>query len=309
MRLSKAVVLSFCLLMGLMTFWSLNTTPIASAAGPTCFWDSTDAPTKAVPCGSGTGAASLKSASISPQPDHCYNIQETLVNGFPGLPTVSSAAAGSDQCNSWQGTAETVAASPAQCIKVAAKPDDYVKNNVTPGMFSSTSCTNSLLSKQPAGSTLSKFQNGACYLIFNNNVITSADSCAEIMQEAASAQTAKDNQQNGSGSVGLNGPAPAGDTCGAGDNAVRISLKIGCQGKGNPVVDMMFAIIRFLSLGVGIVVVGSIVAAGIQYTSSRGDPQAVKMAQGRITNTVIALIIYIFTYAVLNWILPAGLLK
>lgn len=90
---------------------------------------------------------------------------------------------------------------------------------------------------------------------------------------------------------------------------VFLSIDIGCEGKGNPILDALFAIIRFLSMGVGIVVVGSIVLAGIQYTTSRGDPQATAKAIERITNSLIALTLFIFSYALLNWLIPAGLLK
>jgi len=97
--------------------------------------------------------------------------------------------------------------------------------------------------------------------------------------------------------------------CGAGKEAVTISIDIGCVGKGNPILDALFAAIRFLSLGVGMVVVGSIIVAGIQYTVSRGDPQATAKSVERITNSLIALVLFIFTYALLNWLVPAGLLK
>ncbi len=55
-------------------------------------------------------------------------------------------------------------------------------------------------------------------------------------------------------------------------------------------------------------IIGSIVVGGIQYTASRGDPQATATAIGRIRSTMIALLIYIFGYAILNYIIPAGFL-
>lgn len=72
---------------------------------------------------------------------------------------------------------------------------------------------------------------------------------------------------------------------------------------------MTFGIIRFLSLGVGIVVIASIVVAGIQYTTSRGDPQATVRAVARIRSAVGALIIFIFAYAILNYVIPYGFFK
>ncbi|MDL2363276.1 MAG: hypothetical protein QFB86_02770 [Patescibacteria group bacterium] len=99
------------------------------------------------------------------------------------------------------------------------------------------------------------------------------------------------------------------DVCGASDkNPVNLSLSIGCKGKGNPITDAAFAIIRFLSNGVGLVIVGSLIMGGIQYAGSRDEPQSVAIATKRIQSTVIALVIYIFGYAFLNYIIPAGFL-
>lgn len=106
------------------------------------------------------------------------------------------------------------------------------------------------------------------------------------------------------------------DVCGGGtdskgnpENSVTTTIDIGCTGKGNAIVDMLFAIIRFLSAGVGLVIIGSIIFGGIQYTSSRGDPQATAKAVQRIQASVIALIIFIFGYAILGYLIPAGFLK
>jgi len=66
----------------------------------------------------------------------------------------------------------------------------------------------------------------------------------------------------------------------------------------------MFAIIRFLTTGVGLVLIGSMVVAGIQYASSRGDPQATASALNRIMSNVIALLIFLFAYAILNYVIP-----
>jgi len=121
----------------------------------------------------------------------------------------------------------------------------------------------------------------------------------------------------GDGGGGGDGGSPGGtfktgdstahnDVCGEGDDAVNVSINIGCSGKGNPITDMVFAIIRILSDGVGLVVIGSIIVGGIQYTASRGDPQSTAMAVNRIRSSVFALIIYIFGYAILNFIIPQG---
>lgn len=102
---------------------------------------------------------------------------------------------------------------------------------------------------------------------------------------------------------------PTADTCGGGDTAVKTSIDIGCKGKGNGILDATFAIIRFLSNGVGLVLIGSLVWGGIQFSMSRSNPQAVSAAQNRIKSTLGALVIFIFTYAILNYLVPGNLLK
>lgn len=97
--------------------------------------------------------------------------------------------------------------------------------------------------------------------------------------------------------------------CGEGDNEVKTAIDIGCKGLGNPILDAMFAIIRFLTLGAGLVMIGSMIVAGIQYSASKGDPQATAAALKRIANTFGALLLFIFIYAIANWLVPAGLLQ
>lgn len=106
--------------------------------------------------------------------------------------------------------------------------------------------------------------------------------------------------------VQLDTPSNAKYQCGGGDNAVKTTINFGCKGKGNAVTDLTFAIIRFLSNGVGIIIVGSLIVAGIQYTMSKGDPQAAAHAVERIRNTAIALLLFIFAYALLNFLIPQG---
>ena len=89
--------------------------------------------------------------------------------------------------------------------------------------------------------------------------------------------------------------------------AITTSIDLGCRQQGTPIADLSFAIIRFLSAGVGIVIVGSTVFAGIMYTTSRDNPESSKKAQQRLVSNVIALVLFIFSYAILNFLIPGGL--
>lgn len=65
--------------------------------------------------------------------------------------------------------------------------------------------------------------------------------------------------------------------------------------------------INFLAALVGVAVVASIIFGGIQYGSSAGDPAKVTAAKNRIRNAILALLAFLFLYALLNFLVPGGL--
>ena len=65
--------------------------------------------------------------------------------------------------------------------------------------------------------------------------------------------------------------------------------------------------INLLSGVVGIIVVISLILAGIEYSTSEGDPQKSAKAKRRITNTLFALIAFFFLYAFLQFLVPGGI--
>jgi len=71
--------------------------------------------------------------------------------------------------------------------------------------------------------------------------------------------------------------------------------------------DYVDPFIDFLSALVGVAVVISIVVGGIQYSSSAGDPSKASAAKSRIRNAIIALVTFILLYAMLNFLIPGGL--
>lgn len=89
-----------------------------------------------------------------------------------------------------------------------------------------------------------------------------------------------------------------------------------CSGDPDCVVDQTAkncGITRYLNMFVniltglvGVAIVGSIIVGGIQYSMSAGDAQAVGAAKKRISNALLALLIYSFTFAFLQWIVPGG---
>ena len=101
--------------------------------------------------------------------------------------------------------------------------------------------------------------------------------------------------------------------CGKGPSTYVPIIDLGCQGEDyrgdelNPIMDLIFAFLRFITIGVGLVAIGSLIAAGIQFTASQGDPSGTAKAIGRIGNTLGALFLYLIAWALLNWLVPGGI--
>lgn len=114
---------------------------------------------------------------------------------------------------------------------------------------------------------------------------------------------------------GATPPAPteaAGPGPGAGASRLENPTRqTNCAGgnciNNNYLVIMAKWAINILSALVGVVVVAVIVFAGIEYSSSAGDPGRVAAARSRIINAVIALVAYMFLYVALQWLIPGGL--
>lgn len=74
------------------------------------------------------------------------------------------------------------------------------------------------------------------------------------------------------------------------------------------IVAYLVDFIKILSGLVGVVVVIMITVGGIQYSTARDNPQATAAAKGRIVNAVLALVLYLFVFAFLQYIVPGGIL-
>jgi hypothetical protein len=74
------------------------------------------------------------------------------------------------------------------------------------------------------------------------------------------------------------------------------------------IIGYLIDFINALSAIVGIVIVIMIAYAGVQYSASRDNPQATAAAKDRIRNAIIALVLYLFIYAFLQWLVPGGIL-
>ncbi len=152
-----------------------------------------------------------------------------------------------------------------------------------------------------------------CYTIMNGNVKeedctrapfnlkpnqTVAESVVEQAEQDVAATAAAGGFQHDT--------QGAGGTCGSGDTAVGTTVDLGCKGKGNGIDDLLFAIIRFLVAGVGVVVIASVIVGGIQYSLAQGEPQKIAAARGRVISALGALLLYLFIFALMQWLVPGG---
>lgn len=65
--------------------------------------------------------------------------------------------------------------------------------------------------------------------------------------------------------------------------------------------------IKLLAAVFGTVAAISIIMGGINYATSEGDPQKAGRAKSRITNTIIAVVAFLFLYAFLQFLIPGGI--
>lgn len=150
------------------------------------------------------------------------------------------------------------------------------------------SCTNSRLD----GAKLVLCDNGAKA---PNNDKSQCTSDTGTVYNCADGTPAPNNDQ--SKCTGKGDPAARAGNCSDPHNLKACDL---IHNYIQPLVDGLAAL-------VGVAVVISIVIGGIQYGSSGGDPQKVTAAKNRIRNAVLALITFFFLLALLNFLIPGGL--
>ncbi|RYF45509.1 MAG: hypothetical protein EOO27_41210, partial [Comamonadaceae bacterium] len=84
---------------------------------------------------------------------------------------------------------------------------------------------------------------------------------------------------------------------------------IPCSGSGEGAITgvLVFAL-QIMTVGVGILAVGGITYGAILYASAQDNAGQTKKAIEVITNTVIGLLLYMFMFAILNLLVPGGVL-
>ena len=72
------------------------------------------------------------------------------------------------------------------------------------------------------------------------------------------------------------------------------------------IINLVVIGINFLSAIAGMAIVGSIMFAGYQYMTARDNPGAIEAAKKRIVWALVALGLFVFMYALLNYFIPGG---
>lgn len=82
---------------------------------------------------------------------------------------------------------------------------------------------------------------------------------------------------------------------------------ISCSNDGDAVTNLLTLAVNFLAVGVGAAVVGGIAYGAFLYASAGASAEQSKRGIEHIRNAVIALVIFILMYAIINFIVPGGL--
>jgi len=78
--------------------------------------------------------------------------------------------------------------------------------------------------------------------------------------------------------------------------------------EGNSIVKMLKLAVKVTAVGVGIIISGVLATAGLQYAAARGNPQAISGAKNKILAALGGLAIYLLFAALVNFLIPGGII-
>ena len=103
--------------------------------------------------------------------------------------------------------------------------------------------------------------------------------------------------------------------CGIDQVPVGVSINgNNCVDKGTTVeTNIIFVwlsgIIKFLTVGVGIAATGGVVYGGFLYLTAQGNASKTKQGVVTIINALIGVLLYALAFAIINFLIPGGVLK
>jgi hypothetical protein len=73
------------------------------------------------------------------------------------------------------------------------------------------------------------------------------------------------------------------------------------------IIKIIAVITKALSGIAGLVIIAMIITGGIQYSMAAADPSKVQAAKQKITNALLALLLLVFGFSILQWLVPGGI--
>lgn len=95
--------------------------------------------------------------------------------------------------------------------------------------------------------------------------------------------------------------------CPGGEHGISVILSCKSDSSGGSIQHLLVYVVNFLAVGVGVAVLAGIVFGGFLYASAGGSAEQAKRGIGYVRNAIIALVVFIFMYAIINFIIPGGL--
>lgn len=94
---------------------------------------------------------------------------------------------------------------------------------------------------------------------------------------------------------------------------VSTFFKFNCGGtdsssaERSPIFKVLLFIVNVLTTIVGLAAVGGIIAGGIIYSSARDNAEQTKKGITYVVNAIVAILLFAFMFAILNFVIPGGL--
>jgi hypothetical protein len=86
------------------------------------------------------------------------------------------------------------------------------------------------------------------------------------------------------------------------DGGYKSLNKDNCQ-----IIKIITLFTKALSGIAGLVIIAMIILGGIQYSAAGADPSKVQAAKQKIFNALLALLLLVFGFAILQWLVPGGI--
>lgn len=95
-----------------------------------------------------------------------------------------------------------------------------------------------------------------------------------------------------------------------GDCAKKTAFSFGdCKTDDVGITCLYTEVLRFLSIAVGIAVVGGIAVGGIVYSTAAGNSSKTQKGVSIISNSILGLVLYLLAFALINFLVPGGVFK